>query len=83
MKQKQIPTEQPYQGEAQGAIFNFLFLLIDEYQKMGMSPTDAVARACNWMINLATDVKLHQLQTQAQAKEQENLFKNATKGANE
>ena len=46
----------PNFNESQTAIFNFLFVLIDQY-KASMPGPQAVDKACDWLISLAEDVK--------------------------
>lgn len=49
-------NKEPNFSESQEAIFNFLFVLIQQYNS-SMPHTEAVDKACDWLTSLANDVR--------------------------
>jgi hypothetical protein len=70
-------SEQPYASDAQNAIFNFLFVLIDDYRRT-MPLVDAVEKACDWLTSLASEVKAKTKASHADTVEKQKLFNEYT-----
>jgi hypothetical protein len=68
--------DSPFNLQYQNAIFQFLFLLIEEY-KTQMEPDQAVAKACDWLISLATTIKEKSLDITKENLDKSKLFKQA------
>lgn len=51
-----MSNENPFASEAQNGIFNFFFVLVQEYAKT-MTPPEAFAKAIAWMESFCEDMK--------------------------
>lgn len=68
--------DNPFDLQYQNAIFQFLFLLVEQY-KTQMEPQQAVDKACNWLISLATDIKNKSLDISNNTADMNKLFNEA------
>ena len=67
-----------YPLEAQNAIFNFLFILANEYAKE-MPYEDAIVKACDWNISLSQHVKKQATEFKQELLDKQNNFINPDK----
>jgi hypothetical protein len=65
--------DSPFQSETQNAIFNFLFVLVNEYSQT-MTPPEAVEKACDWLVSLATDIREKAQEHNADVLAKQKLF---------
>ena len=70
------PDVNPYPTEAQNAIFNFVFILVEQYAATGMSKHDAMTKACDWVISLGTHLKKESNDINDQLLQKQKLFTN-------
>ncbi len=66
-------AEKQYPIDAQNAIFNFLFILVGEYQKE-MPHDAAIEKACDWLISLGTHVKAKAVEFEEEKSKQQQSF---------
>lgn len=73
-KDKDKLSEPKYPIDAQNAIFNFLFILANEYQATGMTYEQAIIKACNWNISLSEHVKEKAVEFQKELTQKQKDF---------
>jgi hypothetical protein len=62
-------------SEIQDGIFNMLFVLVDQYSQT-MTRSEAVHKACDWLMSLATEVKKRVDEIDKSTQEQNDLIQN-------
>jgi hypothetical protein len=69
-----MSTSEVFTNDAQNAIFNFFFVLVDDYS-LSMSRPEALDKACDWLISLGTNMKAQAQALREASKQKEKLFK--------
>lgn len=75
-KDQEQLSDPKYPIDAQNAIFNFLFILANEYQSTGMTYEQAIIKACDWNTSLSEHVKAKAIEFQKELTQKQKDFTN-------
>lgn len=67
-------NESFFSSSYQEAIFNLLFLLVGQYEQ-SMPKSQAVNKACDWLISLANEIKKKTIELDIASQEKNKLLK--------